>query len=204
VDYRAWVWVNGVWVAYHEGGHTPFQADITPALRRENRLVVRVEFTPDIDRGEAMVEFYAHHSAPDQQLEVEVTFAGEIVAAAAAPLSQARIAQTLSLKDPQLWSPERPNLYKAVLRIKAGDEVVDEVHSDFGMRKIAVENGAIMLNNRPLTMNLVLDQGYHPKGLLTPPTDDDIRRDVELVKAMGFNGVRKHQKDRRPALSVLG
>jgi hypothetical protein len=45
---------------------------------------------------------------------------------------------------------------------------------------------------------MVLDQGYWPEGLLTAPTDDALRRDVELMKAMGFNGARKHQKVEDP------
>ena len=47
-------------------------------------------------------------------------------------------------------------------------------------------------------MRLVLDQGYHPKGLMTFPSDKNIKQDVELTKAMGFNGVRKHQKVEEP------
>ena len=66
------------------------------------------------------------------------------------------------------------------------------------MRKIAVENGQVMLNNRPYYMRLVLDQGYHPDGLLTFPADDSIRQDIELTRAMGFNGTRKHQKVEEP------
>lgn len=75
---------------------------------------------------------------------------------------------------------------------------MDEVSSYFGMRKISVENGVVMLNNRPYYMKLVLDQGYFPKGILTPPSDEAIRNDVSLTKEMGFNGARKHQKVEDP------
>jgi hypothetical protein len=61
-----------------------------------------------------------------------------------------------------------------------------------------------MLNGRPYPLRLVLDQGYWPADLLTAPDDDALRRDVELAKAMGFNGVRKHQKIEDPALPLLG
>lgn len=66
--------------------------------------------------------------------------------------------------------------------------------SYFGMRKISIESGRLCLNNRPYFMKLVLDQGYFPEGILTAPSDQAIRQDVELAKAMGFNGTRKHQK----------
>jgi hypothetical protein len=55
-----------------------------------------------------------------------------------------------------------------------------------------------MLNGRPYMLRMVLDQGYWPDTLLAPPSDTALRRDVELAKAMGFNGVRKHQKIEDP------
>lgn len=54
------------------------------------------------------------------------------------------------------------------------------------------------MNGAPYTQRLVLDQGYFPGGLMTAPTDADLRRDIELAKAMGFNGARKHQKVEDP------
>ncbi len=66
------------------------------------------------------------------------------------------------------------------------------------MRKIEVKDGKVLLNDRPLYQRLVLDQGYFPEGILTAPTDEDLRRDIELAKEMGFNGARKHQKVEDP------
>ena len=62
------------------------------------------------------------------------------------------------------------------------------------MRKVSIEDGKLCLNNRPYFLKMVLDQGYFPDGNLTPPSDEAIKQDVELTKAMGFNGARKHQK----------
>lgn len=92
----------------------------------------------------------------------------------------------------RFWSPEHPNLYDIELTLTTNQ--VDTVQSYFGMRKIAVENGQIMLNNHPYYMRLVLDQGYYPESLMTAPNDEAIQRDITLTKKMGFNGVRKHQK----------
>jgi beta-galactosidase/beta-glucuronidase len=66
------------------------------------------------------------------------------------------------------------------------------------MRKIETRDGKVYLNDRPYYQRLVLDQGYFPGGLLTAPTDGDLRRDIELAKEMGFNGARKHQKVEDP------
>lgn len=66
------------------------------------------------------------------------------------------------------------------------DAYKDRVKGYFAFRKINVVNGRILLNNRPYTMKMLLDQGYFRKGLLTAPTDDDLRKDIEYTKSMGF------------------
>jgi beta-galactosidase/beta-glucuronidase len=96
------------------------------------------------------------------------------------------------------WTPEKPNLFDVSFELWNADEVVDRVQSYFGLRKISVEEGNVCLNNRPYYMKLVLDQGYFPDGIMTPPSDDAFKQDVELTKAMGFNGARKHQKVEDP------
>jgi beta-galactosidase/beta-glucuronidase len=98
-----------------------------------------------------------------------------------------------------LWSPDSPTLIDATLRLLAPDgDVVDEVLSYTALRTVGVEGDRFILNGRPLELRLVLDQGYWPDGGMTAPDDDALRRDVELAKAMGFNGVRKHQKIEDP------
>lgn len=72
--------------------------------------------------------------------------------------------------------------------------MTDRVSGYFGLRSIAVADGKILLNGRPYYQKLLLDQGYWPDGLLTAPTDAAFVTDIEACKAMGFNGVRKHQK----------
>jgi beta-galactosidase/beta-glucuronidase len=100
---------------------------------------------------------------------------------------------------PALWSPEEPNLYDLRLELlDAEDNVLDAVESYFGMRKIEARDGKVFLNGRPCYQRLVLDQGYFPGGLLTAPADEDLRKDIELAKEMGFNGARKHQKVEDP------
>jgi beta-galactosidase/beta-glucuronidase len=253
VDYRASVWVNGTFVAFHEGGHTPFKAEITDVLTKDlNQVVVRAEdlskeldqprgkqywkeksesifytrttgiwqtvwleavsttylekakLTPNIDTDEVIVEYTVDNGTPNHQLEIEISFNGELVAKDLVQLLQNKATRKIYLNDfnvhgpGRLWSPEHPNLYDIVFRVKQDGKVLDEVKSYFGMRKISVVNGKVMLNNRPYYMKLILDQGYFPKGILTPPSDEDIKKDVELTKEMGFNGARKHQKIEDP------
>ncbi len=100
-----------------------------------------------------------------------------------------------TLRDALAWTPDHPVLIDALLEVLDDDgAVVDEVHSYTALRSVGVRAGRFLLNGRPFPLRLVLDQGYWPESGLTPPGDDALRRDVELAKAMGFNGVRKHQK----------
>ena len=265
VDYRAAVWVNGTQVATHEGGHTPFSADVTHALAGDagnNILVVRAEdpsrdvtiprgkqywkersegifytrttgiwqtvwlepinrsridsirLTPDVDAGSIEVEVSIEGTEPEMSLRATVEFDGDQVLEDIFSVRSSLIERTLPLlrrgdapdtshladwPGPALWSPEHPNLYDLLLELLDPDgEILDRVESYFGMRKIEVKDGKVLLNDRPLYQRLVLDQGYFPEGILTAPTDEDLRRDVELAREMGFNGARKHQKVEDP------
>jgi beta-galactosidase/beta-glucuronidase len=263
VDYRATVWVNGGRVASHEGGHTPFSADVTHALTAgENVLVVRAEdpsrdvtiprgkqywkektegifytrttgiwqtvwlepvnrsridtlrFTPDVDTASIDVEVSIEAIEREMSLRATVELDGEQVLEDTISVRSSLVERSLPLlrrgeapdtphladwPGPALWSPEHPTLYDLRLELLDPDgEVLDSVESYFGMRKIEVKDGKVLLNDRPLYQRLVLDQGYFPEGILTAPTDEDLRRDVELAKEMGFNGARKHQKVEDP------
>jgi beta-galactosidase/beta-glucuronidase len=98
----------------------------------------------------------------------------------------------------RLWSPEHPTLLPARYRLTVGGAVVDDVQSYVAFRRLEARGGRLYLNGEPYRLKMVLDQGYFVGGGLTAPSDADLRRDVELVKAMGFNGVRKHQKIEDP------
>jgi len=104
----------------------------------------------------------------------------------------ARIAGRLEGVVP--WSPDQPVLYDLQLSLVDGENVADRVETRIGFRTLRVEGDELWLNGEPLVLRLVLDQGYWPEGLTTPPDDDAIRADVAWLRAAGFNGVRKHQK----------
>src|SRR5205823_13999398 len=94
-----------------------------------------------------------------------------------------------------LWWPARPILLDAELAILVADGTrVDLVESYTALRDVAASDGHITINGRPYPLRLVLDQGYWPDTGLTPRDTDALRRDIELTKALGFNGARKHQK----------
>lgn len=101
-----------------------------------------------------------------------------------------------------LWSPEHPLLYDLTIRLvdSTSGTVVDEVQTTTGMRSIdwLRGDGTFRLNDKPIFQSLCLDQGYWPETFMTPPSADALKHDIELSKAAGFNGCRKHQKVEDP------
>lgn len=98
-----------------------------------------------------------------------------------------------------LWWPSRPVLLHAdVVLIDAAGDVLDEVRTYTALRHIGCEDGAFLLNGRPLPLRLVLDQGYWPHTGSTPPDTAALRTDLAQIRALGFHGARKHQKTEDP------
>ncbi|WP_218054941.1 glycoside hydrolase family 2 protein [Arthrobacter koreensis] len=123
--------------------------------------------------------------------EVAVFTGGtEVAAAAFVPGQPLRLA----LPDPRLWSPEDPFLYDVRVRFGA-----DEVRSYFGLRTFGTGidpagHKRLLLNGKPYLHAGLLDQGYWPDGLYTPPSDDAMVFDIQTARDLGFTMLRKHIK----------
>lgn len=166
-----------------------------------------VRMTPLFD--EKAIKFdYELCGGKDITLETQISFGGIPVTSVSVQPQSCKGSLTVSLDQPALlawnfyedlaWSPETPRLFDVVFNVYKDRKVQDVVSSYFGMRKVSVENNMFMLNNRPYYQKLILDQGYWPESLMTAPSDEAFIKDIEVVKAMGFNGVRKHQKIEDP------
>jgi hypothetical protein len=105
----------------------------------------------------------------------------------------------LPIKDPKHWSPDAPFLYDLTISLhdKSG-KLSDEINSYFGMRDIKLEkvNGVVrpLLNDKFVMQVGLLDQGYWPDGILTAPTEEALKFDIEFTKKSGYNLIRKHMK----------
>ncbi|MDP9043767.1 MAG: glycoside hydrolase family 2 [Pseudomonadota bacterium] len=257
VDYAAQVWVNGQLAVTHEGGHTPFAADISGMLdpsgvqtltvlaeddphdltkprgkqdwqeephsiwyprttgiwqtvwweRVARTYIEKIRWTPQVE-GFA-IGFEARIGGDyvdDLSIEITLRHGDRVLARDRYQVVQREVDRIIVLSDPGiddfrnelLWSPERPTLLDATVSLRRGDELLDEFESYTALRSVNVLRDRFMLNGRPYLLRLVLDQGYWPQSFMTPPGEEAIRRDVELAKAMGFNGVRKHQKIEDP------
>ncbi len=123
------------------------------------------------------------------EFSVDVTFAGAPMGSFHADSAAGHLAFHIPLAARHLWEPGAGRLYDLTFRF--GE---DRVQSYFGLRDVALENGAFLLNGKPVFQRLVLDQGFYPDGIYTAPSDEALARDIELSLAAGFNGARLHEK----------
>lgn len=255
VDYHAKVWIGDTLVVQHEGGYTPFEADITDALgsgaarhelvvrayddpadlekprgkqdwqlephsiwyprttgiwqtvwleRVPSTRITRVQWTANLERWEIGIDAFVL-AAPGRKLQLSVKLWVDdlLVANDQYMVVAGEVHRRIALSDPGiddfrnelLWSPASPKLIDAELILLDDDgSSLDSVESYTALRAFSIQGDRFSLNGRVYPLRLVLDQGYWPEGGMTPLTDGDVRQDVELAKAMGFNGVRKHQK----------
>ncbi|HET6567021.1 MAG TPA: glycoside hydrolase family 2 TIM barrel-domain containing protein, partial [Rhodothermales bacterium] len=151
---------------------------------------------PDVDTGTLNLRVQTAGDEGTYEVEAIARDGGQPVdtakAAAGRPLA-------LKIANPKLWSPDSPFLYDLTVRLLYKGQVVDEVSSYFGMRKISLGKDGrgivrLMLNNEPLFQFGPLDQGFWPGGIYTAPTDEALRHDIMVEKDLGFNMVRKHVK----------
>lgn len=104
-------------------------------------------------------------------------------------------AVVLGIPDAKSWEPQNPFLYDLIFEvIDSNGTSLDSVNSYAGLRKIHIEGNRLFLNNQPLYVRFVLDQGFYPDGIWTAPSDEALRRDIILAMKAGFNGARLHQK----------
>ena len=156
--------------------------------------IQHVRCTPDVDEGRVEVTAKLSGRTDRTRLHVAVSFGGQRETEVHLGVAADDVQFTIGLKAPRLWSPEAPNLYDLLLELVEDGSVVDRALVYFGLRKVEVSGSHIKLNGKPLYQRLVLDQGFWPDGIYTAPNDDAFKADIELAKALGFNGVRMHQK----------
>ncbi|HUC85799.1 MAG TPA: hypothetical protein VL970_11450, partial [Candidatus Acidoferrales bacterium] len=149
--------------------------------------------TPDVNRSKVKVR--AKLSGGAGRIRASVLEAGQVVASDSGTANEVEI----PVPNPHLWSPDHPFLYDLKVQLVNGrGHVLDEVGSYFGMRSVGL--GPVAGKLRPLLNGKFvfqmgpLDQGYWPDGIHTAPADAALKFDLETIKKLGFNLVRKHAK----------
>jgi len=150
--------------------------------------------TPDFDAGALVFAPTFYMAQRHCILRTTVSADGETVATDRR-ICASGIPFAVTLKNPRAWSPKSPFLYDILYEvINENGTVVDAVKSYAGLRKIHLEENRCYLNNEPIFLRFVLDQGFYPEGGWTAPSDEALRHDIELSMRAGFNGARLHQK----------
>ncbi len=160
--------------------------------------IASLRATPCAQEGYVDLQVLLHAPASDWTVRARVLDGDREVGQARWAGTAAVCHLRLHVEAPRLWSPDSPHLYDLELELLCGEQVLDRVRSYFGLRDVALRNGRFLLNGEPLYLAMVLDQGYWREGLLTAPSDEALRADVEWARRFGFNGARKHQKIEDP------
>ena len=153
-----------------------------------------VQVITDIDQHHVIFTPRYYRTMSSNTLTINIKDNGKLVAKKVMPQVEG-MPIIVPMKKYQTWSPENPKLYDVEYIISDKDgKVLDKISSYLGMRKVHTDGNKVYLNNKPYYQRLVLDQGFYPDGIWTAPSDDALRRDIELSMEVGFNGARLHQK----------
>ena len=191
-----------IWYERTTGIWQPVWLETVPATH-----ITDVHWTPRPGSQVDVAIRLSREPAPGDRVRVRLSRAGTLVIEDLYRLSGPETGRRIQLEPAVLeigrprflWSPEHPNLIDAVVTLEDDTgQILDEIHGYFGLRTVDVDDDLFTLNGTPLYLRLVLSQGYWPESHLAAPSDDALRREVEWVKQLGFNGVRIHQKVEDP------
>jgi len=176
----------------------------TPYLEaRGDSYFKYIHFTPDIDLNTLAIEGELMPGAREKK-QMIFTFQGPDQSIKELKFelknNQQEFRVDIPFDKPKLWTLDDPFLYEVTARLESGINPADVVHSYFGFRKISVINVPgtkipyVALNNKPIYLEMSLDQAYHPEGYYTFPSDDFMRDEIIRSKKLGLNGQRIHVK----------
>ena len=182
---------SGIWYTSVTGIWQTVWAEPVPAAS-----IASIDVRPDRPGGAAQVSVDTRGECGGCTVRLGAYREGSKVAEAAGEPGEPL---RLAVPDPQLWTPDQPNLYDLDVTLERDGARLDRVGSYFAIRDFALGKDSrgftrLMLNGEPLFLFGPLDQGWWPDGLYTAPTDEALRYDIEVTKTLGFNVARKHVK----------
>lgn len=148
--------------------------------------IERVKYFPNITDGSVTIAAELQGNA---DLSCEVFFEGKEMGSYKAEKVSGSHTFNIPLKEKHLWEVGKGDLYD--VKFTFGD---DKVESYFGLREVRLDGFKFLINGKSVFQRLVLDQGFYPDGIYTAPSDEALKKDIELSMACGFNGARLHEK----------
>jgi beta-galactosidase/beta-glucuronidase len=192
---------HGIWYHRTTGIWQTVWLETAPMLHAR-----RVDWSPDIHAGTVTLSLeLSERPKTPVTVEVRLRFGDEALSTLSFEQSEPRSSTVITIapransldREGLLWSPEHPRLIDAEVRICA-PESEDVVLSYFGLRSVDWSAGHFLLNDQPYYLRAVLEQGYWPQTHLAAPDSEALRGEVELIKELGFNAARIHQKVEDP------
>jgi hypothetical protein len=156
-------------------------------------FVENISVVPDPDNSRVLIEVKINGKDIDMKLKAEAFADGKLMGSdtTTGPWQNRLV---LNLKKKKLWEPGSPFLYDLKFTLYSGKKKIDELKSYFGLRKVVIDGRKILINDKLIFQRLILDQGFYPDGLWTAPSDESLKKDIEMSMACGYNGARLHQK----------
>ena len=198
-------WINenfGCWYVQTTGIWKTVWSEYVPKIS-----LASVKMTPDLQNAALKLEYEVAAAEKDLDDDLMITatvsFQGTMVAKQCVLANQKHVETTINVAyegtvglewGVRVWTPTEPDLYDIDFAVTHKGETVDTVGSYFAMREIRIDGSNILLNGHPLYQRLILDQGYWKDSHLTPPSEEALIEDIDKIHALGYNGLRKHQK----------
>ena len=170
---------------------------------RGDHFLEYIHIRPEVDREEIKVTGkldQPFNTGAEIVIELDGNAGKKIIEKSEIPKGERLFSFNVPVPEPRLWTLDDPFLYSAMVMLCHDTTTIDRVHTYFGMRKISVtplpgtDIPYIALNDRPVYLQLTLDQAYHPEGYYTYPSDEFLRNDLLRTKKMGLDGQRVHVK----------
>ncbi|MGA2498710.1 MAG: glycoside hydrolase family 2 TIM barrel-domain containing protein [Tepidisphaeraceae bacterium] len=155
---------------------------------------------PDLNTGRVLFNGNMAGANKGVTVRVRAYADDQVVGEDTVPANWRSTPAMLKLSKVVAWEPGKPYLYDLLIETLKDGKVIDTVRGYFGFRKIAIEGNRFLINDKLVFQRLILDQGFYPDGIYTAPTDADLKKDIELSLAAGFDGARLHQKVFEPRL----
>ncbi len=158
------------------------------------RYISSFKMIPDPDNGCIHIESCFKGAVHGDTFKAKALFNGKEMGMGKTTVIGEYARLSVKLSEIYLWGPDNPQLYDLEFFLYDNEQCIDKVCSYMGLRSVVLDDNKILINGKPIFQRLVLDQGFYPEGIYTAPTDEDLKRDIEISMGLGFNGARLHEK----------
>lgn len=185
----------GCWYMETNGLWKTVWTEVVSSTRLEH-----IKFTPNKDTYALDFEVAIAGDLNDCLLQTEILTDGNIISQCTLKVVRDKFSFSLdAVNDADLfrlvrWNLDKPSIFDLKFTVIKNGKIVDEVGSYVGFRAFYVERDTIVMNSCPTYLRMVLEQGYFQKTGMTYADEQAIIDELTLIKSLGFNGVRMHQK----------